>query len=230
MHLSCKRQGLPFCRTTSPRLYVLKLGDTPISKRSQTAACYIHEFLQLVGKANDVDRLGVTQGCRREGTGEIDHEAVTITLGVDGRFCPRIRMPRAFGSTRSKCATHSLKAGGLRHVSCCVLAPSEKQQLCGIGAQHWKGNMVALDPARSEPAACTSHRIERPNLGATAPETALFENSRRFWSAVARSPTQRRPDAFDGHPDGAAGDQYMCWPPLTERVEPVMKPLSSSTR
>jgi predicted MFS family arabinose efflux permease len=26
------------------------------------------------------------------------------------------------------------------------------------------------------------------------------------------------------------GDQYMCWPPLTDSVEPVMKPLSSSTR
>ena len=24
--------------------------------------------------------------------------------------------------------------------------------------------------------------------------------------------------------------QYMCWPPLIERVEPVMKPMSSSTR
>ena len=26
------------------------------------------------------------------------------------------------------------------------------------------------------------------------------------------------------------GDQYICWPPLTESVEPVMKPASSATR
>lgn len=70
--------------------------------------------------------------------------------------------------------------------------------------------MVALDPARSEPAACTSHRIERPNLSATVPETALF--GKQPSSSGGRS----LPGGFDHRlPAGDVGDQP------DERVGPV---------